>query len=91
MNDKEIKSEIRKLKKLKKACRAGTTERLQLHRQIKELKDKLEELNVADKDKDAIIKEILKLDSVMASIDINLRKHSIADLQKYLNKLKKEK
>jgi len=91
MTIKEIKTDIRKLKKLKKACRAGTKERLELHRQIKELQDKLQELNIVDKDKVALIKEIYKKDSLIAKLNMDLTKHSVVDLQKYLNKLKKEK
>ena len=90
MTEKEIKSDIRKLKKLKKQCRAGTEERINLHRQIKDLQANLQNLNIVDKDKNKIIQEILKLDKVMASIEINLTKHTIENLQKYLNKLKGE-
>jgi predicted transcriptional regulator len=90
-SEKEIKKEIRKLKKLKKQCRPGTTERIDLHRKIKELQALLEDINVVDNDKDAIIAEIMRLDKVMASIDIDLRKHSIKDLQKHLDKLKEKK
>ncbi len=49
MNDtKELKRELRQLKKLKKECRAGTKERLDLHRQIVILKKKLEELVIIE-------------------------------------------
>lgn len=44
MQEKEIKSQIRELKKVKKQCRAGTPERIQLHRKILDLKRQLEEI-----------------------------------------------
>lgn len=86
-NEKDIKKEIRALKKLKLQCKSGSKERIDLYRKIKELKNKLIDQNKPEPEKDKIIAEILKLDRVMASIDIDLKKHSIEDLQKYLNKL----
>ena len=43
-NVKDLKKEIRALKKLKLQCRAGTKERIDLHRKIKALKKQLIEL-----------------------------------------------
>jgi hypothetical protein len=40
-NIKDLKREIRRLRKVKLACRAGTKERVELHRKIKELKQQL--------------------------------------------------
>jgi hypothetical protein len=45
-NAREIKSEIRRLRKIKLQCRAGSKERIDLHRKIKELKQQL--ANVKD-------------------------------------------
>jgi hypothetical protein len=57
-NVKDLKSEIRRLKKIKLECRAGTKERIELHRKIKELKLKLEETK-----KQAPIPEPEKIDT----------------------------
>jgi len=90
MDEKDIKRQIRQLKKLKLKCRAGSEERLALHRQIKELKEQLDNRKEAGKEKAPIIAEILKLDKVMASIEIDLTKHSTEELEKYLKKLKEQ-
>jgi len=90
MNEKDIKREIRQLKKLKRACRAGSDERLELYRKIKELQAQLDVRVDDSKEKKPIIAEILKLDKVMASIEIDLTKHSVAELEKYLKKLKEK-
>ena len=89
MNKQELKKEIKTLNKLKNQMRPSSDERLGLVHKIKDLKKQLNELNIPEPEKDIIITEILKLDKTMRSIDIDLRKHSIGDLQKYLNKLKK--
>jgi len=44
VNIKQIKYEIRTLRKLKLQCRAGTVERIKLHRKIKAFKKELKEL-----------------------------------------------
>jgi uncharacterized coiled-coil DUF342 family protein len=41
MNVKEIKAQIREVRKLKLQCRAGTKERIDLGRKLKELKAQL--------------------------------------------------
>jgi len=89
MDIRDIKKQIRQLKKLKLQCRAGSTERIDLHRQILALKSQLTDQTKPDIEKDDIILEILKLDAVMASLEIDLKKHSIEDLKKYLTKLQK--
>ena len=88
MTIQEIKLEIKRLKRLKKDLRSGTKERLEVGRKIKELNNLLAEHNKPDEEKDKIIAEILELDKVMASITIDLKKHSVADLKRYLEKLK---
>lgn len=91
MTLKEIKAEIRKLKKLKRGCRAGTPERLELGRQIKDLNKQMEPLLVVDKEKDKVIAEILELDSECKAWGVDLYKHSLVDLQYHLKKLKEKK
>lgn len=84
---KDLKKEISKLRKLKNTMRPGSKERLDLHRKIKELKQALSKKKEADKGKDPIIKEILRLD-VLAK-EIQLDKFTIEQLQKHLEKIKK--
>jgi septal ring factor EnvC (AmiA/AmiB activator) len=88
MIGKEIKKEIRKLRKLKLQCRPGSQERISLHRQIKALQVQKEQCQEQNIEKESIIAEILRLDKYMAKIDIDLTKHSKEDLQKYLTKIK---
>ncbi|MFH0806023.1 MAG: hypothetical protein V1901_04060 [Patescibacteria group bacterium] len=40
-NIKDLKRELRELKKIKKECRSGTKERIELHHKIKLLKEQL--------------------------------------------------
>jgi len=91
MNIKEIKLEINRLRRLKLKCRSGSKERIELHRQIKGLQSQLEQGNEINKDKEPLIQEILKLDNLMSKLNIDLTKHSMESLQKYLNKLKQRR
>jgi uncharacterized protein with von Willebrand factor type A (vWA) domain len=92
MNDpKEIKAEIRRLRKLKLACRPGTAERLDLEHKIKDLKKQLIEVNIPEPEKDNIIAEILKVDTLLGKLDINLKKFSITELQKHLDIINKKR
>lgn len=89
MSEKDIKSEIRKLRKLKRQCRAGTEERLNLHRQIKLLQEKLVERIEIDKEKEPLIKQILVEDELLRKLGIDLNKFTIEELQHHLSKIKK--
>jgi len=84
MTEKQIKQQIRKLKKIKLACRSGSKERIKLHRQIKELKEKLTYTKEIDQEKTSIIKEIL----TFKPYKINLYKFTKKQLEFHLNKLK---
>ena len=96
VNPKEIKKEIRALKKLKIACRAGTKERIDLHRQIKDLKNKLIDFNKPEPEKEPIIAEILKIETerktipTFAELFIDLHKYTLTELQKHLDLLTKK-
>ena len=50
MNIKELKREIRQLKKLKLKCRSGSPERIELHRKIKDLKEQLKSIPIEIKE-----------------------------------------
>lgn len=86
MNNKEIKSEIRKLKKLKLSCKAGTPERINLHKKIKVLKEKIQD--TIDVIKEPIIKEILSIRPEYKDVEIDLNKFTIQELEFHLNKIK---
>lgn len=96
MDIKEIKSEIRALKKLKLKCRAGSKERLNLGRQIKELKNKMVNLNIPEPLKEPLIKDILKIEAerkiipTFEQLGINLSIYTIEQLKIHLKKLNKK-
>lgn len=89
-NEKEIKKEIRRLKKVKLQCRAGSKERIILHRRIQELKGQLTERKVGNEGKEAIIKEILQYDKSFEVLGIDLRKFTVKELEYHLQKIKNE-
>ncbi len=90
METKEIKQQIRKLKKPKLKCRAGTAERISLHRQIKELSNKLAEQQKIYPEKEKLITEILKYEPDISDF-IDLRKFETSQLELHLKKLKERK
>ena len=97
MTEKEIKQEIRKLRKLKLACRANTPERITLHRQIQALKQQLAEVSIPEPLKEPIISEILKIEAerkiipTFEQLGISLSGYSIENLKIHLAKLKRIK
>lgn len=90
INEKDIKQEIRQLKKLKLQCRAGSKERIDLYRQIKDLKDKLTAQNKPEPEKDNLISEILKVDILLGKLEIDLKKFTISELKKHLDIITKK-
>jgi hypothetical protein len=68
MNSKEIKQEIRKLRKIKKQLRPGSKERIEIHHKIKSLLQELTAINTPNIVKDAIINEILKHDKLSQTL-----------------------
>jgi len=98
MDIKEIKKEIRKLKKIKLACKSGSKERLTLGRQIKVLKQQLTEAKSQPEPlKLPIIAEILRIEAERKSIPtfeqlgIDLHKYTIKELEKHLDLLNKKR
>jgi len=87
-NSKEIKQKIRALRKIKKDLKPGSKERIDIGRQIKELKKSLAGLAVSDKGKEAIIKELKSLDPLIEQISMDLNKFTIEQLKKHLENLK---
>ena len=92
---KEIKTEIRRLRKLKLQCRPGSAERLDLGHKIKDLKGQLEVINTPEPGKDRLIAEIIRLEAeqrvkpTFEILGINLNKFTEKELQKHIDKLLK--
>ena len=88
MEIQEIKKEIKRLKRLKLQCRAGTKERVDLHRQIKELKNKIVDTSKPEPEKELLIQEILKLKpSYITAQNIDYKKFSVKQLNFHLKKI----
>lgn len=85
-SEKELKKEIRTLKKIKNKMRPHTDERIELHRQIQQLKENLDVIKESNVEKIPIINMIYVLDPLAKMIDLD--KFTIEELQKHLNKLK---
>jgi len=97
MTEKEIKQEVRKLKKLKLACRAGTPERIDLGRKIKALKKQLPDISIPEPEKEKLISEILRIEKernikpTFEVLGINLSIYTIEQLKKHLQNLNTKK
>jgi len=92
-NKKEIILQIKRLRRLKLQCKAGNLERINLHRQIKQLKEKLNTIDkeIAPEKKD-LIEKILKLKpSYIKVLNIDYTIFSIEELQKHYDLLLKGK
>jgi phosphate starvation-inducible protein PhoH len=94
-NIKDLKREIRRLRKIKLACRAGSKERIELHRKIKELKHQLK--NWQDQ-KDTQVEQKIEIKIKDKSIHTSLlteeeakEKHSNDNGCMFFNICKKEK
>jgi len=90
---REIKKEIRALRKLKLQCRAGSAERLDLEHKIKDLKKQITEVTTIEPGKEKIIAEILKIEAEhnikprFEDIGINLNKYTIEQLTFHLKRI----
>lgn len=91
INEKETKKEIKRLKRLKLACRAGSIERIELHRKIIALKNKLnEQTENIDPIKKELMEKIYDAKPYLKVIGVDLNKFSIEELQHhYDTKIKK--
>lgn len=88
MDNKEIKKEIRRLRKLKLQCRPGTEERLNLEHNIKDLKKQIIKLNTVEPRKEKLIAEILRLEPGFPKDLVNLNKFTEAELQNHINRVR---
>lgn len=91
MDIKEIKTEIRRLKKLKLQCRPGTVERLDLEHKIKDLKKQKAEITTIEPGKEKLIAEILVLEPDFPKDLVNLNKFSEVELQKHIDIIKRKR
>jgi len=94
-NNKDIKQQINRLKRIKKQCRSGSIERLDLHHQIKELKEKLITLsNNITPEKRELIEVIIKYNSInrpyMKDL-VDYEQFTIDELKHHIEKIKGEK
>lgn len=91
---KEIKAEIRRLRKLKKDLRPGSKERIEIFRQIKDLKKQKVIINTPEPGKEKLIAEILKIEEEQRTIPrfinlgIDLHIYTIEQLEIHLRKIK---
>ena len=91
---RDIKSQIRVLRKIKKNTRKATPERRELSKKIRELKKQLQPIiqETCDPEKQKIIDEIIvyhkQHDPYMLDIKVNYYQYTIEQLQKHLNKKK---
>jgi hypothetical protein len=88
---KEIKLEIKRLRRLKRECRSGTPERINLHRKIKELQEQLKGVTIIDKDKQPLIQEIYRLDPLIEEMGMDLTRYTVEELQKHIDIIKRKR
>ncbi len=87
MDIKEIKRKIKLLKKFKKDTKVGTKHRRDINKQIRDLKDTIEnDLHCSDPEKKAII---AKINSIFIHYS-ELGKYTVEQLTKYYLKIKTE-
>ena len=91
IESKELKKEIRQLRKLKLQCRAGSNERLELEHKIKALKKQLKDLIIIEPNKEKLIKEILELEKDFPKDLIDLNKYTEEQLQKHIEYIKRKR
>jgi predicted transcriptional regulator len=90
LEPKEIKAEIRRLRKIKLQCKAGSVERLDLGRKIKDLKKQLAEITAIEPGKEKLIAEILTLEPSFPQDLVNLNKFTEQELQKHIECIKRK-
>lgn len=95
--EKEIKQEIRRLKKSKRDFKTNSNERKEIKKKILELKRKLVEKQVVNSEKDPMILEILKAEKeqkitpTFETLGIDLHKYTLEQLKIHLKNLTDKK
>jgi hypothetical protein len=88
MTIKEIKAEIRRLRKVKKDLRPGSAERLDLGHKIKALKKQLADMSISEPGKEKLIQEIYRIDPLIKKMEMDLTRYTEAELQKHIDRIK---
>jgi hypothetical protein len=88
IEQKEIKQEIKRLRKLKLQCRPGSRERIDLEHSIKALKKQLAEISIPNPGKDKLIAEILKIEPNFPKDLVNLAKFTLEQLRLHIDRVK---
>lgn len=92
MTDREIKQQIRKLRKLKRDTQKKTEARRQINKQIRDLKEqltaKLPEVKQSSA-REALIKEIYKYNPDLEQLGMDMNKYTDEQLTFHLNKIKR--
>ena len=90
INLNDIKKEIKQLHKLKLQCKAGSDERIALHRKIKALQGQLEAQKVVDPKKEPLILELKKLDPLFEKLGMDLTIYTVEQLEKHLSNIRRK-
>lgn len=88
MTEKEIRKEIRRLRKSIKDYPARSKARKDIKKEIKDLKGQIEEKESIDLAKKPLVDEIIRLDPECKLWGIKLYNHTIKNLKIHLEKLK---
>jgi|SRR3989304_174708 len=81
---KDVRRQLRMLRKIKKDTRKGSEERHELCKKIRDLKKQLIPILTKDPEKEVIINAILLCRPEYSRLDMNLNKHSLEALKKHL-------
>lgn len=82
IDEKELKRQIRALKKIKKGSRVGTVTRRDINGRIRHLQEKLENLyDEITPEKQELMKKIYKAKPHFEKLKIDLRKFTVKELQ----------
>jgi len=91
MNEKEIKRQIRALRKLKKDLQKKSEARRDVNRQIRGLKkrlDALTSLEGVDPEKMTLIKEIYEREPLLKKVSVDLTRFTIDQLRLHIERIK---
>lgn len=91
INDREIKEQIKALKKVKKGSRVKTALRHDLNKRIRDLEKKLTEGYAMTTEKEELIKKIYKAEPDVKKIKMDLRKFTMEELEYHYRKKCKKK
>jgi hypothetical protein len=91
INEKDLKREIREMKKIKRDCKMKSPLRRKLNKQIRILKEQLNTLYKSNPEKVELIRKVLEAKPELKKLKINHFKFTVVELQKYLDKLNEKR